>query len=129
MVCLVGLVNAFNMSDGIDGLAGVLALVALLGLGTVAYIGGRFPMVAGLVIAGLQPGGVSGVQRATACGASGRSFSWGMPGSTLLGFAVVWFSVSLSQGEQAVMTPITALWLFAVPLFGPDNANQPAHRQ
>ena len=41
LVCMLGMVNAFNMSDGIDGLAGVLALVALLGLGTVAYIGGR----------------------------------------------------------------------------------------
>ena len=48
VVCVVGIVNAFNMSDGIDGLAGSLTLVALLGLGTVAYIGGKFSMVASL---------------------------------------------------------------------------------
>jgi UDP-GlcNAc:undecaprenyl-phosphate GlcNAc-1-phosphate transferase len=30
---------------------------------------------------------------------------------------VLWFSITMSQGEQAVMSPVTPLWLFALPLF------------
>jgi UDP-GlcNAc:undecaprenyl-phosphate GlcNAc-1-phosphate transferase len=116
IVCLVGLVNAFNMSDGIDGLAGSLTLVALLGFGTVAYLGGQFHMVEGLLFLGFS---------LIAFLAFNARFLWGKKaiiflgdsGSTLLGFAVIWFSVSLTQGEQAVMTPVTPLWFVALPLF------------
>ena len=116
IVCVVGLVNAFNMSDGIDGLAGSLTLVALLGLGTVAHIGGQVTMVAGLSFLGFS---------LLAFLLFNARYLWrkradiflGDCGSTLLGFAVVWFSVSLSQGEQAVMTPATPLWFVALPLF------------
>jgi UDP-GlcNAc:undecaprenyl-phosphate GlcNAc-1-phosphate transferase len=36
----------------------------------------------------------------------------------LLGFLFAWLLIALSQGgdEAAVMTPVTALWLFALPL-------------
>jgi hypothetical protein len=35
----------------------------------------------------------------------------------LLGFVFAWLLIALSQGgEAAVMTPVTALWLFALPL-------------
>jgi hypothetical protein len=34
----------------------------------------------------------------------------------LLGFLFAWMFIALSQGEQAAMTPVTALWLFALPL-------------
>ena len=116
LVCMVGLVNAFNMSDGIDGLAGALTLVALLGLGTVAYLGGQFPMLEGLSFLGFSLLAFLGFN---------ARFPWrkradiflGDSGSTLLGFAVLWFSVSLSQGEHAVMTPVTPLWFVALPLF------------
>ena len=116
IVCLVGLVNAFNMVDGIDGLAGALTLVALLGLGTVAYIGGQFPMVEGLSLLGFS---------LLAFLAFNVRHPWrkqagiflGDCGSTFLGFTVLWFSVSLSQGEHAVMTPVTPLWFVVLPLF------------
>ena len=116
LVCLVGLVNAFNMSDGIDGLAGSLTLVMLVGLGTVAYLGGQSYMVEGLSFLGFS---------LVAFLTFNARFPWhkrahiflGDSGSTFLGFAVTWFAVSLSQGEHAVMTPVTPLWFVAVPLF------------
>jgi UDP-GlcNAc:undecaprenyl-phosphate GlcNAc-1-phosphate transferase len=37
-------------------------------------------------------------------------------GSMLLGFLFAWLFIALSQGEPAAMTPVTALWLFALPL-------------
>ena len=36
IVCIVGVMNAINMSDGLDGLAGSLVLAACLGFGYVA---------------------------------------------------------------------------------------------
>jgi UDP-N-acetylmuramyl pentapeptide phosphotransferase/UDP-N-acetylglucosamine-1-phosphate transferase len=40
----------------------------------------------------------------------------GDAGSMFLGFILAWFMVNLSQGEQRVITPVTALWIFALPL-------------
>jgi len=116
LVSMVGLVNAFNMSDGIDGLAGSLTLVALLALGAVAYIGGQSHMVEGLSFLVFSLIAFMGFN---------VRFLWrrradiflGDCGSTLLGFAVLWFAISLSQGDQAVMTPVTPLWFVAVPFF------------
>ncbi len=116
VVCVVGLVNAFNMSDGIDGLAGSLTLVALLGLGTVAYLGGQLAMVAGLSFLGFSLVAFLGFN-ARYLWRKRADIFLGDCGSTLLGFAVVWFSVSLSQGEHAVMTPATPLWFVVLPLF------------
>ena len=116
LVCLVGLVNAFNMSDGIDGLAGSLTLVALLGLGIVAFMGGQFILLQGLAFLGFS---------LVAFLLFNMRFPWhkrahiflGDSGSTFLGFAVTWFAVSMTQGGHAVMTPVTPLWFVAVPFF------------
>jgi len=40
----------------------------------------------------------------------------GDAGSLFLGFVLVWFLVALSQGGQRLLAPVTALWLFALPL-------------
>ncbi|MDU4094336.1 MAG: hypothetical protein E7H57_13840 [Pantoea sp.] len=40
----------------------------------------------------------------------------GDAGSTLIGFTVIWLLIIATQGEDAVMRPVTALWLIAVPL-------------
>lgn len=40
----------------------------------------------------------------------------GDAGSLFLGFVLTWFLVALSQGEQRLLAPVTALWLFALPL-------------
>jgi UDP-GlcNAc:undecaprenyl-phosphate GlcNAc-1-phosphate transferase len=34
----------------------------------------------------------------------------------MLGFALSWFVVHLSQGEQRVMAPMTAVWILGLPL-------------
>jgi UDP-GlcNAc:undecaprenyl-phosphate GlcNAc-1-phosphate transferase len=41
----------------------------------------------------------------------------GDAGSMFLGFVLAWFLIQLSQGEGRLMTPVTALWIFALPLF------------
>jgi UDP-GlcNAc:undecaprenyl-phosphate GlcNAc-1-phosphate transferase len=113
---LLGLVNAFNLSDGIDGLAGSLALVALLGLGVVAVIGGQYSILLELLLLGICVLAFLAFN-AQFPGHARATIYLGDSGSTFLGFALLWFSITMSQGEQAVMSPVTPLWFFALPLF------------
>ena len=113
---LLGLVNAFNLCDGVDGLAGSLALVALLGLGAVALISGQSTTLLELGLLGVCLLAFLAFN-ARFPGHNRATIYLGDSGSTFLGFAVLWFSITMSQGEQAVMSPVTPLWFFALPLF------------
>ncbi|MCB2264177.1 MAG: undecaprenyl-phosphate alpha-N-acetylglucosaminyl 1-phosphate transferase [Candidatus Thiosymbion ectosymbiont of Robbea hypermnestra] len=111
---MVGVINALNMADGIDGLAASLVLIAIIALGIViAWSGGdtRDIDMLGLLGAVLLAFLVFNLR-------AGRRTSvfMGDAGSLSLGFVLVWFLVALSQGEQRLLAPVTALWLFALPL-------------
>lgn len=109
-------INAFNLFDGSDGVAGIQALTALTFLGFAAVMGGAIsalPLIANLI------GVVFGF----------LLFNWpskrtrnvrafmGDAGSTMLGFALAWVSVDLSQGTDRAITPMVVLWIFALPVF------------
>ncbi len=111
----IGLINAVNMIDGIDGLSGSVSLVSLALAAVVAYGAGNVACTVFLVA---LIGGVAGFlyyNLRYPGNARARVFL-GDNGSMLLGFLFAWLFIALSQGTQAVMTPVTALWLFALPL-------------
>ncbi|MDG4597929.1 MAG: MraY family glycosyltransferase [Candidatus Contendobacter sp.] len=115
--CVVGVINAFNMIDGLDGLAGGLALIAagwlivLLRNAPLAHAGDHNALLALImVIAGFLCFNLRHRWRSRA------SVFMGDAGSTMLGFVLAWFLVHLSQGQEAVMRPMTAVWLLALPL-------------
>jgi undecaprenyl-phosphate alpha-N-acetylglucosaminyl 1-phosphatetransferase len=112
----IGIINALNMCDGLDGLSGSLALVSLSGLFVAAVAWGTpltilpLAMLAAAVVGFLAfnlrlPG------RARA------SVFMGDAGSMFLGFALTWFTVSMSQGEDRALPPAAALWFLMVPIF------------
>jgi UDP-GlcNAc:undecaprenyl-phosphate GlcNAc-1-phosphate transferase len=112
----VGVINALNMSDGVDGLAGGLSLIALLGLASVADAAGLVSersllLMLSVVVVGFLLFNVRlpGRQRALVF--------MGDAGSMFLGFAITWFFIAMSQGEERAMAPVTALWLLMIPLF------------
>ncbi len=114
---VVGIINAFNMIDGLDGLAGGLALLAtlcLIILNLLAPAGGSTAIgalsVLALVIAGFLCFNLRHPWRTRA------SVFMGDAGSTTLGFILGWFLIRSSQGPQAVMAPVTAIWIVALPL-------------
>lgn len=112
----IGLINAVNMIDGIDGLSGAVSLVSLTFIAVVAHGGGN---PACLVVALALMGGLAGFlfYNLRYPGNVRARVFLGDNGSMLLGFVFAWLLIGLSQGgDAAVMTPVTALWLFALPL-------------
>lgn len=112
---IIGSINAFNMIDGIDGLSGSVSLTSLLLLGIVALATGH---QSSLIIIIALIGGVVGflffnLRRPLQPRAK---VFLGDNGSMLLGLLITWLLIDLSQGSSRAMTPVTALWLFAVPL-------------
>src|SRR5437868_6353743 len=109
----LSVINAFNFIDGIDGLAASIALIAL---------------TAGGLATGLRASAVN--VAAMACGATLGFLLFNFPafrhrhlrtfmgdaGSTLLGFIVVWFALSVSQGADRSLSPVAALWFALMPL-------------
>jgi UDP-GlcNAc:undecaprenyl-phosphate GlcNAc-1-phosphate transferase len=109
----LSVINAFNFIDGIDGLAASTALIGLAAAGLATGLSGPAVNVA-----------------AMACGATLGFLLFNFPafgnrhlrtfmgdaGSTLLGFVVVWFALSISHGEDRSLSPVAALWFALMPL-------------
>ncbi len=113
VVITLTVINAFNFVDGIDGLAASLALIAL-GAGALAS-GLAGPPAA---IAAIACGAILGFLPFNFPGHRNRRFRafMGDAGSTLLGFIVVWFTISICQGESRSLSPVAALWFALMPL-------------
>lgn len=111
----VGLINALNMIDGIDGMSGALSFISL---GFVAVLAGLAGNQRYLLLTIAVMGGVAGFLYFNLRYPSNRRAKvfLGDNGSMLLGFVFAWLFIALSQGEQKAMTPVTALWLFSIPL-------------
>jgi UDP-GlcNAc:undecaprenyl-phosphate GlcNAc-1-phosphate transferase len=111
----IGLINALNMADGSDGyLAG--QVMAALGLfAGLAFYAGNIGLAAQC---GLFAAAVLGFWFWN------MRFPWqsrarvflGDAGSTLLGFAVVWFALQLTQNPEHPVTPVLAPWMIALPV-------------
>ena len=109
----VGVINAVNMSDGLDGLAASLVLVTVGALGVVAWTGGELEVCGILVLLGA----VVLAFLVFNLRLDGNALVFmGDAGSMFLGFVLAWFLIGFSQGEERLMAPVTALWIFAVPL-------------
>jgi UDP-GlcNAc:undecaprenyl-phosphate GlcNAc-1-phosphate transferase len=112
---VIGAINAFNMVDGIDGLLGGLSIVTFSALAFLLHQG-DFEALTTLclifIVAAIPYIGMN-------LGMFGRKRKvfMGDAGSMMIGFTVIWLLLSASQGEtKAIMRPVTALWLIALPL-------------
>jgi len=106
-------INAFNFIDGIDGLAASMALIALAAGGLASGL--RAPAVSVAVVACGAILGFLAFNFPAFRNRHLRTFM-GDAGSTLLGFLVVWFALSISQGEHRSLSPVAALWFALMPL-------------
>ena len=111
---VAGLSNAYNMIDGIDGLAGSTIFLPLLVLYLLALQAGH-PGADTLLLM-LVPLAVFLLFN---LGPNTRllpKMFLGDGGSIMLGVLVTASLVYFSQGENALIEPVTALWLVTVPL-------------
>ena len=112
---VVGVINAFNMSDGMDGQSGVLAVSVLSILIYLCYLQDD---TQGATILLALIGAVVGFLFFNLRWSENKPASvfMGDAGSTFLGFIICWYLIQLSQGDNAVIKPITAVWILALPI-------------
>jgi len=112
----VGMINALNMTDGIDGLAGSLAFTQLLLLAWIAWSSHLLAdlriilVLCATIVAFLW----HNLPRRKP---HSKRIFMGDAGSMMLGFVLSWYTISLSQGAHPAVTPVTMLWILALPLF------------
>jgi UDP-GlcNAc:undecaprenyl-phosphate GlcNAc-1-phosphate transferase len=113
VVVTLSVINAFNFIDGIDGLAASMALIALAAGALAAGL--RAPAVA---LAAMSCGAVLGFLLFNFPAFRNRRLRtfMGDAGSALLGFVIVWFALTICQGENRSLSPVAALWFVLMPL-------------
>lgn len=116
VLAIVGAINAVNMVDGLDGLMSGLTSVILVLLMVSAWVGGSSPSVLGLLATLL--GVVLGffVHNGRFGRNSRARVFMGDAGSMFLGFVIAYLLIKLTKDPHRVMTPVTTVWLFALPL-------------
>lgn len=108
--------NAFNFVDGIDGLSGLLFMIAMLSIVILCMLvkgnsinNYLIPLV---FLVAIMP------YMAFNLGLLGKNYRvfLGDAGSMLLGLTVAWLLLHYTQHPRNVFSPVTALWIIAVPL-------------
>lgn len=113
--CTVGVINAVNMSDGLDGLAGSQNLVSVAALALLAWAGGRWEelqillMLSAAILAFLW-------FNLRIFGKKSASIFMGDAGSMFIGFTLTWYLIALSQGDNSVLSAVSAGWILGIPL-------------
>ncbi|MDG9667327.1 undecaprenyl/decaprenyl-phosphate alpha-N-acetylglucosaminyl 1-phosphate transferase [Hahella sp. CR1] len=115
--CVVGVINALNMADGVDGLAGGVSLVTFMGFYVLSLLGGDGLFKSGILLLYISVIAAFLYFNMRGPGQPRARVFMGDAGSMFLGFSIAWFSIDLSQGDHQVLRPVTALWVFSVPLF------------
>ena len=116
VLATVFMINAINMADGTDGLAGGLSVLILIFLGVLGAMNGAREAFIALTF----------LLAATTCGfllfnlrtpwRKKASVFMGDAGSMMLGFAIAWLAVYVSQKPGASIYPITIAWLLVLPV-------------
>jgi UDP-GlcNAc:undecaprenyl-phosphate GlcNAc-1-phosphate transferase len=114
VLCVVGLINAFNMADGLDGLAAGIAAAAMFWLFIAAQIAGttippHLPILLAAVV------GFMFINARHPLNPKAAAFL-GDSGSMLLGVSLAWFAMSLTQNPNRVLPPASILWILGLPV-------------
>lgn len=112
---VVGVANAFNLSDGMDGLAGGLALISAAFIAVAAqFSGSQHTLVVMLILGGALIGFLCFNMRSPWLRRA-RVFM-GDSGALMLGFLLAWAAIRVTQASEHALPPAAALWFFAIPL-------------
>jgi UDP-GlcNAc:undecaprenyl-phosphate/decaprenyl-phosphate GlcNAc-1-phosphate transferase len=115
ILAIVGVINSLNFSDGIDGMSASLSLITFLSIAFLSIgVNQNYPFIFSLIfVAAITAFLIFNL----GLGAKSQyKIFMGDAGSTFLGLSIAWSLVSFSQGDSTTFSPVTALWIFAVPL-------------
>jgi UDP-GlcNAc:undecaprenyl-phosphate/decaprenyl-phosphate GlcNAc-1-phosphate transferase len=112
----LAVVNGINMLDGLDGLAGGLVAVMLGYLGVFAFWLGEAESTTVIVTLLGAVGGFLLFNLPHPWRGARRTFM-GDAGSLVLGFAVAWFTIDLTQHREIAVPPVVMLWVVGLVLF------------
>ena len=115
VLAALAVVNAINMLDGLDGLAGSLVLGILLVLTGFAWTIGDANAAKILIVLAGALAGFLFFNLPWPLRGRHRTFM-GDAGSMVLGFAVAWFSVALTQRAGTAVPPPVMLWVLGIVL-------------
>jgi UDP-GlcNAc:undecaprenyl-phosphate GlcNAc-1-phosphate transferase len=115
IISVVLFVNAINLMDGLDGLAGGQAFVVLVWFMIACVVGGQGGSLSEIApLLGALGGFLFYNMRSPV---RGRAVVFlGDAGSTGLGLVLAWFCIRLTQGDAAVLAPISVAWILALPI-------------
>jgi len=111
VLCLVGMINATNQSDGLDGLAGGESLLSLCAFAMLGYIVGATNI---MMVAIAAIGGTLGFLRYNTHPA--RVFM-GDSGAQFLGFVLGMLAIWLLQVADPSLSPMLMLFILGLPVF------------
>lgn len=124
VLCVIGVINSINMIDGVDGLSGSLLFASFFSLIIFATSNDSY---SDTVLLATISGGLLGFLYFNSQVVRPRAAVFlGDSGSTFLGLILVWFFIKFSQGESATMSPVSAGWIFGLPLM--DTVSVAARR-
>ena len=110
MLAFMAGMNAQNLVDGIDGLSSGTAIVTLSSISFLALNAqmNQIASVSLLYLSILIPFFYLNLSK--------NKIFMGDSGSLFIGFGVAWLLIISAQGELAFFKPVTALWIYALPL-------------
>ncbi len=114
---VIGVVNAINLCDGADGLAGGLVFIPVFWTALMSAASANADTLALALALGLL--GCIAAFLAFNLRAPWRSRAavfLGDAGSLSLGFVLAWLMVDAAQSRTPLFTPVTAIWLVAIPI-------------
>ena len=116
VLCTVFMINAVNMADGTDGLAGGMVVIILVGLAILGWANGAREafIVLSLLLAAVAMGFLLFNMRTP--WRKRASVFMGDAGSMMLGFAIAWLAIFVSQRPDASVYPISIAWLLVLPV-------------
>ncbi len=113
--CTLGVINATNMIDGLDGLAGGTLLIFFGIFYSLAVEEGFAQDAQVLLVLCATLAGFLLLNFRFRTGGSARVFM-GDAGTLFFGLAAAWYLMRFTQEPYNIIRPITAVWIFGLPL-------------
>jgi UDP-GlcNAc:undecaprenyl-phosphate/decaprenyl-phosphate GlcNAc-1-phosphate transferase len=115
VIAIISSMNAVNMADGMHGLAGGNSLITFL---AILYLSidkfSQESLFIALLFCAVLP--IFLIHNLCLGIHVKKRIFMGDSGSMFIGLSIVWVLIDLSQGANRSFAPVTALWLFAIPL-------------